>query len=297
MFEDKMFDVEHALSMYASSYVVMPASAIYDDETLRRFAGTLATCHIYLIGLLPEVEFLDAKPGSDGSLTTIHNVAGRKTSLSWKIPLDVTVQKDERGWFLAHGERRGWFTDDDTFQNLNRQDAFNFEVLYIGQAYGKDGSRSSIDRLLKHETLQKISVKGIPVGYTLAVLLLEIEPANRVITLFNPRAKIKDQGETRIDQGLDKLFNTNEAERVTLFEASLIRYFQPVYNKEFKDSFPSTNMKILADCYSKDFSSVVAEVCFEQAFFKIFSPSIKPSQCHTAQHDLHEEADRKIFFS
>ena len=33
-FKDKAFDVEHALIMYARSYVTMPAFAIYEDEQI-----------------------------------------------------------------------------------------------------------------------------------------------------------------------------------------------------------------------------------------------------------------------
>jgi len=76
--------------------------------------------------------------------------------------------------------------------------------------------------------------------------------------MFNPWANDKCRGSERIKKGLDKLFGTNEAERTTLYEASLIRYFQPPFNKEFKNSFPSTNMKVLADCYDK--VSISAEI-------------------------------------
>ncbi len=42
-------------------------------------------------------------------------------------------------------------------------------------------------------------------------------------------------------------------------------------NKEFKDSFPSTNMKCLQDCYDKDFSAIVAEFCFDEIPFLLRS--------------------------
>src|SRR3546814_12337806 len=86
--------------------------------------------------------------------------------------------------------------------------------------------------------------------------MLEVVPANRLITVMNPWAEDKSESKKRISAGLDKLFETTEAERLTLFEASLIRYFQPPFNREFKDSFPSTHLKILADCYEKDFSTL-----------------------------------------
>src|ERR1700744_6292950 len=95
----------------------------------------------------------------------------------------------------------------------------NFDIQYIGQSYGSDGSRNALDRLRKHETLQKIALQGVPEGYRLELLLLEVVPATRVVTLFNPKAKNKTQGGQRIKAGLDKLFGTDEKERVSLFEA------------------------------------------------------------------------------
>jgi hypothetical protein len=114
---------------------------------------------------------------------------------------------------------------------------------------------------------------------------------------MNPYARNKDDDGTRIRSGLDKLFNTTEAERISLYEAALIRYFYPEFNKEFKDSFPSTNLKILQDCYKKDFSAVIAEICIDQLPFLLFSSEVKPSLYHIAKHDLHDDKSRRAFFA
>jgi len=172
-----------------------------------------------------------------------------------------------------------------------------FNVKYIGQAFGKDGSRNAIDRLKKHETLQKISLLGAPDGYVLSILLLEIQPSNQVFSFFNPFAADKSQGKERIQKGMEKLHGTNEHERITLYEASLIRYFRPQYNIEFKDSFPSTNMKVLHDCYEKDFSAVIAEICFDDVPILIRSETVEAKPFHFAVHDLHDDENRKTFFS
>ncbi len=100
----------------------------------------------------------------------------------------------------------------------------------------------------------------------------------------------------RMDNGLNKLRNTTEAERIAIYEASFIRYFQPKFNKEFKNSFPSTNMKLLHDCYRKDFSAVCAEIYFDDFPFRLFSPTIKPSPFHIAFQDLHTDVGRKLFY-
>jgi hypothetical protein len=213
------------------------------------------------------------------------------------MPPGTTLIETDRGWFAQH-EGRVWApTDNEIMRRLNdEQNAITFNVLYVGQAYGKDGSRNALDRLLKHETLQKISVKGIPADQRLSLLLLEIEPANRLLTIMNPRAESKDQGKARMAAGLDKLFGTKEAERVTLYEASLIRYFQPPFNREFKDSFPSTNLKSLADCYEKDFSALISEICIDELPFKLMSAAVAPAQYHIAKFDLHDDEARQVFF-
>jgi hypothetical protein len=132
----------------------------------------------------------------------------------------------------------------------------------------------------KHETLQKIAVQGVPEGYRLELILLEVVPATRVITMFNPKAEDRNQGGKRIKAGLDKLFGTDEKERVSLLEAAFIRYFRPPFNEKFKDSFPSTNMKVLKDCYAKNFSAVIAEIGFDELPYKLCSGQVEAKDHH-----------------
>lgn len=114
--------------------------------------------------------------------------------------------------------------------------------------------------------------------------------------MINPFAKNNDESGARIQSGLQKLFNTTEEERVSLYEAALIRYFYPEFNKEFKDSFPSTNLKILRDCYDKDFCTVVAEICIDDLPFHLWSKTVEPKVYHIAEHNLHKDEDRRMFF-
>jgi len=147
------------------------------------------------------------------------------------------------------------------------------------------------------ETLQKIALKGVPEGCLLTLLLLEVQPSTMLVTLFNGHAQSKTEGEKRIKYGLDKLYGTTEQERISLYEAALIRYFSPQFNKEFKNSFPSTNLKILQDCYDKDFSAVVAEINIDQLPFKLFSKKVESSLYHMAKFDLHEDSARRVFLA
>lgn len=297
MFTGKKFDIEHALSMFATSYVQMPAWGIYEQDIVAEFKASIDTCHIYVIGTLPAVELVDDRE-EDGRLVIGLTVSGERFELVWPIPEGAKLIDTQQGRFLEKDGLVWAPSEHDMMRRLNdEQDAIRFDVLYIGQAYGKDGSRNALDRLLKHETLQKISIKGIPADRRLTLLMLEIEPNNRMITLMNPRAENKEDGKKRIAAGLDKLFGTTDAERVTLYEASFIRYFQPPFNKEFKDSFPSTNLKVLADCYEKDFAGLIFEICIDELPFKLNSDAVPPAQYHIAKFDLHKDEDRRIFFS
>lgn len=296
-FGDALYDIEHALGMYAYSFATIPAEGIYDKESLAPIMSVIKNCHIYLIGYTPRINFIGAND-DDGELNLKFRVIEKEYTVSYKIREDYTLRIENNFYYLENKlGQRYWPNEIDMQAKLNSAyKAVNFEVKYIGQAHGKDGSRNAIDRLLQHETLQKIALKGVPDGYRLSLLLLEIQPNNQVLTVMNPFAKIKEDGPKRIGSGIDKLFNTTEQERVTLYEASLIRYFCPEFNIEFKNSFPSTNMKVLSDCYDKDFSAVIAEICIDGLPFMLFSQDIDPKWQHIAIHDLHKSEERKIFF-
>ncbi len=298
LMNDKLFDVEHALGLYALSFYYLPAQNIYDSDLIQKLGDRVKDCHIYLIGIVPSLDLAGAR--QEGQ-TLFFDFLFKENAheITFPLPPGMILKQDGDYWYLSDGsERRFGPTNEQLMRAFQMQHkSLEFNVIYIGQAYGKDGSRGAIDRLKRHETLQKIALRGAPEGYKLYVLLLEIQPSNRMITFFNPFAQDTSQGQQRIRDGIDKLFGTDEHERVTLYEASLIRYFQPLYNKEFKNSFPSTNLKVLADCYDKDFSSIIAEICFDDLPFRLCSDVVSPAGHHIIMHDLHDDGDRRVFFT
>jgi len=291
------YDVEHALAMHAHSYVTVPANAIYSNSVLAEYSEITENCHIYLIGLIPRVDMEGLRQEGDVLVFTL-KVGGTSHDLKLDIqPGDKLIHDDETWHVLQPSGQRYYLKPEALLALLRKQVGIHFNVQYVGQAYGSDGSRNALDRLRKHETLQKISILGIPPEQQLTLFLLEILPATKVITIFNPRAENRTDGEARIENGIDKLYGTTEQERVTLYEASLIRYFQPKFNKEFKNSFPSTNMKVLRDCYKKDFTAIVAEICFDDIPFQLFSETVAPAPYHIIKHFLHTDEARKSFFA
>lgn len=289
------FSIEHALHMYASSFVHMPAMALYDKTILDQFKDVSKNCHIYIIGLLPKAEIVDIHEDNQ-QLNLKIIILKQEYTLRYPMPASATIHNE--GDYLTIEYRGEVLSIPDHViirDALNKANGLGFKVLYIGQAYGKDGKRNAVDRLTKHETLQKISVQGIPDGYNLHLLLLEIQPENQIISIISGLKKRVNE-DSRISAGLDKLYNTNAKERITLYEAALIRYFQPKFNTEFINSFPSTNLKVLSDCYDKDFAAVIAEISIDELPFMLHTDKIGLQSSHIAAHDLHSEEDRKAFF-
>ena len=297
IFANALFDVEHALVMYASDYCMVFAEDIYDKDILAPLMNVIESCHIYVIGYTPAVRFIDARQNGV-QLEIDISVATSSYTVCVELPKGLSLAQHDGNNILEDESGRQYWPNDEFLRSKVEEvtDELKFKVKYVGQAYGKDGSRNAVDRLLKHETLQKIAIKGVPEGYRLSILMLAIQPANRLYTVMNPFAKNKDDDGARIRAGLDKLFNTTEKERVSLYEAALIRYFYPEFNREFKDSFPSTNLAILQDCYDKDFGGVVAEISIERFGYKLCSEQVEPKIDHIARHSLHKKEDRKIFF-
>lgn len=297
IFSDKRFDVEHALSIYAHSFVNLPATGLYDADALQPYEELLRTCHIYFIGFLPKLSISDSSQ-QERLVTISLEALDQNYELTWEFPEGAKLRSVSDRWFVETPDGQKYAPTDDHIltEFSHKYGPLNFKVVYIGQAYGRDGKRTALTRLLQHETLQKIAIRGAPEGYSIALLMVAVQLNNQLLTVFNPRAKEKDKTGERIHSGLEKLFGTSEQERIALYEAAMIRYFKPEYNIEFKESFPSTRLKILQDSYEKDFSAVVAEFAFDDIPVSLYSDCVQPNSWHSANHDLHKDKDRKAFF-
>lgn len=295
-FGRKRFEVEHAMALYADSWCHLPAESIYDRKALSGSREVIDKCHIYMIGFVPEIKIKAMRQDGDMLKLSVF-LSGEPLEVEWLLPYGWILHQDDEYYHFSspNGEKFG-LSSEEIFKRVGESaDGFSFKVKYIGQAFGSDGNRNALDRLLKHETFQKIAVLGAPSGFRLHILLLEVKTDTTLITTFNPWAVEKDDG-ARVKAGLEKVFGTSEQEQVALFEASFIRYFEPEFNKIFKYSFPSTTLNVLQDCYAKDFSALFSEISLEGIPFKLCSEKVESRWNHIAKHDLHRDADRRVFF-
>lgn len=297
LFAGKKFDIEHSLGLMADGFVTLPARMIYDNERLGPNQAIIRKCHIYMIGLVPTVVRNVDAFAVNGGFREVLSVGGVERTIDWQLTDGRTFEKSGDRFFVREADGRTSYPNDElTTARLKSLGLYDFEVLYIGQAFGAGGSRNALTRLRKHETLQKISLNGLPKDHDLYVLMIEVKRANNLFTFINPNAQQKSEGD-RIDNGLQVLFTLDDAQRTALFEAAFIRYFEPEYNKTFKDSFPSTNQKCLEKCYAKDFSAISAEIHIDGMPFTLSSAKVAPKDGHSTFFDLHSDESRQVFFT
>ena len=133
----------------------------------------------------------------------------------------------------------------------------DLEVMYIGQAFGRTKTKNIDYRISNHEKIQKIALEVLDTGSNEEVLIIGIN------------VKINDSGmsivpnnfnlENAYKSGQFRELRNNAANRIpdaqaiTIFEASLIKYFQPKLNTIHKNTFPSPSFKSYKEIYQVDF--------------------------------------------
>jgi hypothetical protein len=108
----------------------------------------------------------------------------------------------------------------------------DLEVLYIGQAYGKDGSRKASERLKSHSTLQGIYAEAIRNSPDKEIWLILSTFKPLLLATFDGRSCTATT-DKEDDEHLSKVTNyeMTEHQQINFTEAALIKYFQPSYSK------------------------------------------------------------------
>lgn len=173
----------------------------------------------------------------------------------------------------------------------------DLEVLYIGQAYGKKGQRTAIQRLSSHSTLQRIlsDIAEEEPHMEIIIALYKFEFSRNMVHFDGQESPIYQDKED--DVHYRKILNekiTRNME-ISIVEAALIRYFQPVYNIVYKYGFPSEKQKILKKLYSLDFLSLIVEVNTDEFKINLFTKKQERKNHHIVNVNLHSHKERRSF--
>lgn len=227
-------------------------------------------------------------------VSTINKSDQLITELECPYPYNTFKAFSENRMFHSEGKTNLLFRYL-TAQNEIYYDELNLEVLYVGQAFGKNGKRITVDRLKVHEKAQKIyydTQNKFP-DYEVWFLSLTFEPI--LMTVFDPHTFYNPD---LMDEDLEHQLKIESTpisfdQQITILEAALINYFDTSeFNKEYLD-FPSKSHISYNEVYNLDFNSVGFELSTFSLNTKLFSKSVEPNLIHYKKFFLHSEGERK----
>ncbi|MGO0789165.1 hypothetical protein ACTOWA_04790 [Herbaspirillum seropedicae] len=261
---------EFGLNMVNGSRFILQQEEL-THESLKGFEP-----HIYIIGRRPRIS-LDAtslvftKDKVKGSFRkqvkdkfisipfeTTNNLGTEDVIVECEYPYTHYAIRDKNGNILSNGKCALLLS----MISSEFREHLDLEVLYVGQSYGKDGSRTAPARLASHSTLQGI--------YSEAIRKSPDQDVWMILSSFNPmllgvmdgRSKSYQTTLDDDDRHIDKVFEKpiTEKQQINFTEAALIKYFQPSFNTIYKDTFPSPSHSTYAECYDIDLNMVTVEL-------------------------------------
>lgn len=174
------------------------------------------------------------------------------------------------------------------------------EVIYIGQAFGNEGSRKVDERLLSHSTLQRIySDYSRKIDKEIWLILLPFQDPY-LMMYFDGISKNFSTSIEEDDKRMESVFRNPVTlnQRINYVEAGLIRYFQPKYNSDYKYNFPTPMHSSYKSCYELDLSSLSIELKTEILGINLllYSESKRESSWHMITFNLRENGVKDQLF-
>ena len=300
---------EFAVNMFGSYQVLLQQDQL--DSLQHHELGSNYPCHIYMIARRPRImlnpeSVVFTDDWVTGTFTVqraaameSHQFKARNYLGSPNVRLESLFPHNEYKIFNEHEEVIAGGNSALLLSSLGDfSSLLALEVLYIGQSYGVEGAKSAPERLKNHSTLQGIyaeAVKRTP-DQEIWLLLWSFEPL--LLTSFDGSRQSYGTTMEEDDLHIHEVIHTGitEQQQINFTEAALIRYFEPEYNKTFKNSFPNPAHKTYSECYSLDINAVCVELQTEEIRVQLWSPKVPPEWIHIARFPLHSREDRQSIF-
>ncbi|MGH5894753.1 hypothetical protein [Citrobacter freundii] len=312
----RKFIHEYAIGYLNSFTAMVTAQQLMSDGVMDSIQEEqLSKCHVYFICARPNFYFIDESVNHKNDILSgeigyrINGKESRfKFEYDWKLEGDaISVKCDypfrEVVSINREGEYVRYVPASIIATIYSKKFGFNsdlssYEVLYIGQAVGKNGSRSAVERLKNHSKLQKILAQSSYSDPDREIMLFMYAfEHEQMFSTLDGRIGLttdNDDDNQRFKNAIKNLPSKNQS--INMVEAALIRYFQPIYNEKFKESIISPKLKALAKCYELDISGIVVELNTENLYYSLYSKGIKKSHHHIVKLDLVAHQKRLSFF-
>lgn len=174
-----------------------------------------------------------------------------------------------------------------------------YKVMYIGQSYGNKFKRDAYDRLIQHGTLQQILSDVLSKDYNSEIFILFVEFDLNLFYISAMGAPTKD-ATIGLDESLKKCSERRavpipDKEKITYIEASMIKWFEPEYNIEYKKAFPKRNQSSYASIFTQDLNNVCFEIDLSRLNIILYSDKQPASNYIMGRFPL--DKNRKDMFS
>lgn len=322
---ERKFLSEFGLGVYTSYKTLIPIENLDKLEE----SGDMHDYHIYSILSYPQVYFnmentFITKNGIQITLFEVCDGNEIKYNLPiWNIDTEIDYSKIELTSNYPHTNLCVEIKDTDFLKmhpdyvssiNIYAQDLFSifanelkakneYEVLYVGQAYGRNGERTAITRLTSHSTLQKIlaDCQSRYADKHIYVLLLEIS-ANLNMS-FDGITKKYSMSEENDNIHMEKVLSDlpKEQQVVNITEAALINYFKPIYNINFVENFPDIKHKGYKQYFDLDYNCLTVELDLEFDRFPVIQLYTKTNRINSSfdfiSYNLFNDSSRKNMYA
>jgi len=297
----RMFLAEGAVHLYSSDPIILTTADLRYASVRPELRDLVSGCNIYLIACRPRLLIEQGTCFREGMLCgrflVLRKNGWARVPFEMALPNDVDALIENIEVYTAasgthvmletrdEAKRRYLMPVHRIIASANADladEERDLNVLYIGQAIGHKKSRSAVDRLRRHETLQAILADYHTYHPEREILLLLYRFENqRVLISTGGDLRLKPvASEAQERMHLRKMSGAylNRKECISLAEAALINYFKPVYNKIFKKTNFSraSRIKTLRSALREELVGVIVEICTVNAGARLISEDCAP---------------------
>jgi len=309
------FGVESFLLMYLNQYQLVLGSdlesysksdEIFNDNNpcniyfvLRRPKVTVDPNSVKIKGNAVDLDFIIHNKGDFGVVHLSIELNEAKSDLEFKseYPYNLFTFSDKNGVLL--GARPSTLLDSNIVQDNIDTQLLDYEILYIGQAYGSDGNRTALDRLASHETVQKIYMHSLTQhpDSDIWIMLTNFSQQSMLFMAGADLIKVSEEDSKIENEKLEHMLQNDglsisEKQKINFTEAALIKYFEPEYNIRFKDIFPSSKHISYSECYGLDIKALTIELDTSEMMRKIFTEKTEIKHHHIKMFEFNSDEDR-----
>ena len=309
------FGVETFLLMYLDQYQFVLGSDLEDYSKSQELFNEDNPCNIYFVLRRPKVTVIpDSINISNKKASFKLLVHSKQKQIEVDLGCEFTNANSTIEYYTEYPYNILAFRDQEkalmvarpstlldsnlVLDNIDCEE-LDYEVLYIGQAYGKNGKRTALDRLASHETVQKIYSQTLTDNpeSDIWIMLCNFSQDSMLLSAGKDLVKVKKEDEKIEEEKVKHVFNNNglsitERQKINFTEAALIKYFEPHYNIKFKDIFPSPRHISYKECYDLDIRAINIELDTSEMVRKIFTDKVKRKVHHMKMYEFKGDKDR-----